>query len=126
MFSDRLGVVFSSLCLCHCLLTPLLIFFLGTNVLLGTLESEWVYKVFLLPVLAIAAISIPKRYIATRNQTMLGFAVFGICVFIGAQFFHGTPELVFTIIGSIGVIGAHLLSLKLLKQDKPSHQMYAE
>jgi NhaP-type Na+/H+ or K+/H+ antiporter len=118
MISDKLGIVFSSLCLCHCLLTPLLILLLGTNALLGTLEHEWVHKIFLLPVLFIAAISLPKRYFATRNQTMLGLAIVGICAFVVAQFFHGMPEVVLTMIGSIGIISAHLLSLRLTKQRK--------
>jgi hypothetical protein len=90
------------------------------------LESEWVHKLLLLPVLLIAAMSLPKRYILTRNQTMLGLAVVGISAIIGAQFFHGTPEVVLTMIGSIGIIGAHLLSLKLLKKGNSSQLINAE
>jgi hypothetical protein len=49
---------------------------------------------------------------------MLGLAIVGICAFVVAQFFHGMPEVVLTMIGSIGIISAHLLSLRLTKQGK--------
>jgi hypothetical protein len=116
MFSDRLGVIFSSLCLCHCLVTPLLILLLGTNALLGTLEQEWVHKLLLLPVFVLAAISLPKRYMHTRNRIILLLSVMGICGFTASLFFHGSMEILFTVVGSVGLISAHLLSIKLMKQ----------
>jgi hypothetical protein len=115
MFRDKLGVVFSSLCLCHCLVTPLLILLVGTNAILGTLEQEWVHKLLILPVLILAATSLPKRYMATRNQSMLVLAIVGVLGFICSQFFHGTAEVLFTMIGSVCLVWAHLLSLRLMK-----------
>jgi hypothetical protein len=119
---DKLGIFFSSLCLCHCLLTPILILLLGTNVFLGTLEHEWVHKLLLLPVVIVALSSIPKRWMATKNQWLLVFSGIGLVALIGAQFNHGVSEVLFTMLGSTCLIGAHLLSIKLVKPSLTSAQ----
>jgi predicted acyltransferase len=96
--------------------TPVLILLLGSGAVLSVLEQEWVHKTLLLPVLLFAALSIPKQWLKTRNQTMLILASVGICAFLSAMFFHGFPEVVLTMIGSACLISAHLISLKLSKQ----------
>jgi hypothetical protein len=112
---DKLGIFFSSLCLCHCLLTPLLILLMGTNLFLGALEAEWVHKLLLLPVLVFALSSIPRRWLATRSQWLLILAGTGFMTIITAQFNHGVNEVWLTMLGTICLISAHFLSLKRAK-----------
>jgi hypothetical protein len=114
---DKLGIFFSSLCICHCLLTPLLILIMGTNMFLGALEAEWIHKLLLLPVLIIALSSVPKRWLATRNQWLLILASAGFITIIAAQFHHGMNEVWLTMLGSTCLIAAHFLSLNLIKPE---------
>jgi hypothetical protein len=112
---DKVGIFFASLCLCHCLLTPVLILVMGTNILLGHLEAEWVHKLLLLPVLVIALSSIPGRWLVTRNQWLLILTSSVFFTIISAQFSHSANEVVLTVLGSICLIGAHFLSLTLAR-----------
>ena len=117
---DKLGIFFASLCLCHCLFTPVLVLLMGTNVFLGLLEAEWVHKLLLLPVLVIALSSIPRRWLVTRNQWLLILASSGLVTIISAQFKHGASEIWLTVLGSICLIGAHFLSLTLARHKATS------
>lgn len=122
---DKFGIFFSSLCLCHCLLTPILILLLGTNTLLGALEHEWVHKLLLLPVVIMALSSIPKCWMATKNQWLLIFSGIGVVALISAQFNHGSSEVLLTMFGSTCLIAAHLLSFKLVNPKTNSTQNLA-
>lgn len=117
---DKFGIFFASLCLCHCLLTPVLILVMGTNILLGHLEAEWVHKLLLLPVLVIALSSIPGRWLVTRNQWLLILTGTGFVTIISAQFNHGANEVSLTVLSSICLIGAHFLSLTLARHKATS------
>lgn len=120
---DKLGIFFSSLCLCHCVLTPILILLLGTNMFLSGLENEWVHKLLLLPVILMALSSIPKRWLATKNQWLLISSGIGLVTLITAQFNHGPSEVLLTMLGSTCLIAAHLLSIKLVnpKTNSPEN-----
>jgi hypothetical protein len=111
---------FAFLCLCHCLLTPLLVLVMGTNVFLGYLEAEWVHRLLLFPVFVIALSSIPKRYLVMRNQWLLILTSSGFVTIISAQFNHGANEVWLTLLGSICLIGAHFLSLTLSRDKATS------
>lgn len=93
--------------------------------LLGTLEHEWVHKVLLLPVVIVALSSIPKRWMATKNQWLLVFSGIGLASLIVAQFNHGIGEVLLTLLGSICLISAHLLSIKLVNLRTTSAQQIA-
>ena len=93
---------------------------MGTNILLGHLEAEWVHKLLLLPVLVIALSSIPGRWLVTRNQWLLILTSTGFVTIISAQFSHGANEVSLTVLGSICLIGAHFLSLTLARHKATS------
>jgi len=112
---DKFGIFFASLCLCHCLLTPLLVLVMGTHLVLGDLVAERVHKLLLFPVFVIALSSIHERYLATRNQWLLILTSSGFITIITAQFNHGENEVLLTLLGSICLISAHFLSLTLAK-----------
>ena len=93
---------------------------MGTNILLGHLEAEWVHKLLLLPVLVIALSSIPGRWLVKRNQWLLILTSSGFFTIISAQFSHGAHEVLLTVLGSICLIGAHFLSLTLARHKATS------
>ena len=114
---DRLGILFSGLCLCHCALTPLLILLLGSSTLLGVVESEWTHKILLLPVFILAIFSLPMAWLKTHNLWILIFSILGISLIITAQFFHGTNEVLLTVLGSMSLVIAHLANIKLRQRN---------
>lgn len=110
--SDRLGMFFSGLCFVHCLATPLLLIFLGTNAFVGLLETPLVHRLLLLPVLTMA---IFQGYNAWKNpQAKLSRILLTVgCVpIVLAQFFHGLPEILLTVVGSLTLISGHFFHLK--------------
>jgi hypothetical protein len=93
---------------------------MGTNILLGHLEAEWVHRLLLFPVFVIALSSIPGRWLVTRNQWLLILTGSGFVTIISAQFNHGANEVSLTVLGSICLIGAHFLSQTLVRH-KAAH-----
>ena len=88
---------------------------MGSNLVLGYLEAEWVHRLLLFPVFVIALSSIPKRYLVARNQWLLILTSAGYITIITTQFNHGANEVSLTVLGSICLIGAHFLSLTLVR-----------
>ncbi|PWW40214.1 MerC mercury resistance protein [Idiomarina loihiensis] len=110
--SDRLGMFFSGLCFVHCLATPILLIFLGTNSLASVLETPLFHRLLLLPVLTMA---IFQGYYAWKNpQAKLSRVLLplGCLAVVIAQFFHDPIEILLTIIGSLTLISGHFFHLK--------------
>lgn len=113
MMRDKLGVLFSGLCIAHCLLVPLMLLLLSGNVVLSALKSEWVHSLFLVPIFIIMMISLPNIWLKTRNSSVLIFALIGAVSLIASRSTHGMSEILLTLLGSSSLIAAHLVSLKL-------------
>lgn len=109
---DKLGIFFSSACIAHCIVVPLLTIAMGGNVLLGLLASEWVHAAIMLPVLVIVGISLPQAWLSSRDPWLLVLAVIGVCFLIVSRNVHELSETLFTVLGSSMIIFAHRLSLK--------------
>lgn len=110
--SDRLGMFFSGLCFVHCLATPILLIFLGTNSLVSILETPLIHRLLLLPVLTMA---IFQGYHAWKNpQAKLSriLLTLGCLPIVIAQLFHGPIEILLTVIGSLTLISGHFFHLK--------------
>ena len=122
---DRLGIFFSSLCFCHCIVTPLFIMFAGASAMGSFLSSEWVHKALLIPVLLMALATLPKAWYLTRDRWILSLATVGLSAMLGAMLFHGAMEVVLTVFGSVSLIIAHRKSLKLQlgKLQSPSQDV---
>jgi len=111
---DLLGVFSSGLCLCHCLLTPLL---LALGVLGGAgalLESEWLHGLLLVPMLMLAALSLPDGWRLHRNRWPLGFAVLGFLLLFVSFASEALLETLLAVSASLLVATAHLLNRQLL------------
>ena len=93
---------------------------MGTNLVFGYLEAEWVHKLLLFPMFVIALGSKPKRYLVTGNQWLLILTSSGFITIITTQFNHGKNEVWLTVLGSICLIGAHFMSLTLARHKATS------
>jgi len=110
---DKLGILFSGACIAHCILVPVLLALVSSNVILGVLASEWVHIALLVPVFIMCLVSLPKAWLQTRSSWILFLAIFGVCLLISSRFTHGFGEVLFTVLGSTSLIIAHGFSLRL-------------
>lgn len=110
---DKLGILFSGLCIAHCLLMPIVMILLSGNALLSVLESEWVHSLLLVPIFIVMMISLPSSWLKTRNPWILVFAILGAVLLLVSRATHGMSEVLLTLFGSSSLIAAHLVSFKL-------------
>jgi hypothetical protein len=116
---DNLGMFFSSLCIVHCVLTPLLaaLGLLGTFAL--DVESPIIHFALISPVILFAISSLPasKKKHGSITPTLLAFL--GISLMLITFFMPEEIELWLMLIASTAVISAHALNKHLLF----SHQL---
>lgn len=115
MIRDKAGIFFSGLCLCHCLLTPVVLLLIGTGALATAFASETTHQILLIPVLFLALYSLPVAWYKSRNRALLILAITGLAWLIAARFFHGYLEVMLTTLGSVSLIAGHIISLKQCK-----------
>ena len=107
---DKLGVVFSGLCLGHCLLTPAFVLLMGVGPVSSALGSEWPHIIFLVIALSLALLSLPKAWRQSRNPMILVLGLLGAASLSAGLLVHGELEVAFTLVGSVCLILAHLYS----------------
>jgi|SRR5579862_2718254 len=109
--ADRAGIIASTLCFIHCLLTPVIL----------SLSSVWVHylpseerfhRLLALIVAAIGCFAIVSGYRKHRRPRVLVLMGAGLsCIFLGAYFGDHLPshvaEVLVTMMGSILMITAH-------------------
>ncbi len=108
---DKLGIFFSGLCICHCLLVPVLVVLVEASQLMSLISSEWIHFALLLPILVLLLSSVPKTYKRTQDRRLIVLSVSGLTAIIAALFFHGPIESMLTVLGSLNLIAAHFISL---------------
>lgn len=108
---DKLGIFFSGLCLCHCIVMPLAIMFLSTSAVLSALHSEWFHQVLLLPVIIFALFSLPQTWLQTKNNWLLTMLITGLGLIFCAQLTKGWTETLLTLFGSLSLIISHIVSI---------------
>lgn len=114
---DKLAVIFSGLCLVHCILTPMIIG--GVMGLVGQLlNSEWVHSVILIPVVALAVLSLPSSYRSHRKHWPMVIAVIAIAALFSAFFLPETLELWLTVPAALLLILAHSWNRILLQKQQ--------
>jgi hypothetical protein len=121
---DIVGAGCSGLCICHCLLTPLL---LASGVFGGSLlflESEWIHRLLLIPVVILAFIAVLSIVKRQSDWMLLIFALFGVGIMLSAivyeERFGESFEQMATIIGGLLLVALHLINRHRLLQT-PSH-----
>lgn len=113
---DLLAASVSGLCILHCFLTPLLLVFGAAGTLSAVLSSEWVHYLLLLPVLLLAALSLPAGRRLHRNNKPAVLAVGGILLLFLALSAPESLESSLTVSAGFLLIGAHLYNRQLCRQ----------
>ena len=104
---DWTGVFFSSLCLVHCVATPIILASAPLWV-----ASEWVHVIFLIALVPITFIASRRAYRVPRRYSVIFFLTTGLAVLIAAVFVEESmgefAEIGLTIVGSLLLIVGHL------------------
>ncbi len=116
--SDVMGASCSGLCVCHCLLTPLLLGsgFLGGGLLF--LESEWIHRLFLVPVVLLALMTVLSLYRRQSDWSLMILAILGLGFMVSAisleHHFGESFEQITTVLGGVLLIAFHLINRRRL------------
>jgi hypothetical protein len=111
---DRWGILLSSLCAIHCLVTPILL--LSLPVLGAYFQSQMVHVVMALFVVPVGAFAFWSGYKHHKKINLLAMGFVGLSLVGGAPLVHDffnvelIREDIMTIFGSAILIGAHLLN----------------
>lgn len=115
---DVVGAGLSVLCMLHCLL-PIVLLSAGTSFgmheVASSMHSEWLHFMFLLPIIGLLVYSIPSAYSNHKNPIPAVIAVIGSVLLVTAIVLGGDAETPLTMVGSVFVIGAHLLNRREIK-----------
>lgn len=111
---DRLGVCASTVCLIHCLATPLAIFFFPSMKGFFSEEAHEVFAVIVISFIAMAIYPLCKRH---THKDIIAIAFAGVGLVLSAIIFEDAMPLIWhyvlTTIGSILLITAHLKNMKV-------------
>lgn len=114
---DLLGAICSSICIVHCLLTPILLLLGVSGVGIAFIESEWVHLVLAVPMVALAFWSIFLGWRAHRQSRPILFAGGGLILLFSSLVIGGQYETYLAVAAGLLLIFAHLFNLKLIKQS---------
>lgn len=113
---DFLGACLSGLCLLHCLLVPLLLTMSGAGVMGAWIGADWVHYVLIAPISLLLVWSLPFAWRQHRHRYPLVIGVTGLSLLLLSLWVSESAEPFFAVIGSLGLISAHLLNGHLLKK----------
>lgn len=119
---DKLAICLSGLCICHCVLTPLLLTLGGLGVIGFIFGSEWVHYLLVVPIAVLAALSLPSSFRLHRLRLPLLLGAAGLLLVITALFNEGPAETWLTIAGSLLLCSAHYYNhyaVRRLKLNNP-------
>lgn len=119
---DKLGICASTLCLIHCLATPILIlFFPAIEDLLGT-SAEHFHTALAVIVVSLVLIAVYPQCRRHGHKDIVAIALIGVGFIIGSLFIENHPlaHHSTTIIGSIFLIIAHFKNMKV-RHNKTEH-----
>lgn len=113
---DIAGAILSTLCICHCLATPLLALVTGAGglgMIAAIAEVEWLHRVLLGGAVTVVALSLPAGFRAHRDCRPLlagtgGVSLMGLALIAGEAF-----EPLLSTLGAMLVVFAHLANRRL-------------
>lgn len=114
---DLLGAICSSMCIVHCLLTPILLLFGISGAGIAFIESEWVHLVLAIPMVALAFWSMLLGWRAHRQSKPILFAGSGLILLFSSLTIGEQYEAYLAVTAGLLLISAHLFNLKLIKQS---------
>lgn len=97
----------------HCLLTPMVIGISAAGVLGEWLAGEWVHQLMFIPVVLLAALSLPGAYKKHKNRWPLLLGGVGVVLLFSALIVEGSLGTLITVAGGCLLIVAHLWNRNL-------------
>ena len=111
---DKLGIFFSGLCVVHCIAVTLILILGGADYFNFLVSTEYlIHPLLLIIVVLIGMFSFPSAYKNHGNKYPIILGVCGSFVLFIALFSPDIFETLFTIIGGVALINAHLWNYKL-------------
>ena len=111
---DKLGVFFSGLCVIHCFAVTLVLFLGGADYLNFLVSTDYlVHPLLLIIVVTIGVFSFPSAYKKHKNKNPIILGFLGSIILFTALFYSNVYEIVFTILGGITLINAHIWNYNL-------------
>jgi hypothetical protein len=109
--ADSLGIWTSSLCVVHCLLTPVVLSLSAVSAHFIPSE-EWVHRTLAFVIAALGGIALLKGYRLHRRRRVLAFMALGLVLIFGTAYFGNllpshAAEVCITLVGSACMIAAH-------------------
>ncbi|MEC9276580.1 MerC domain-containing protein [Alteromonas macleodii] len=121
--SDRLAMLLSSLCVIHCLLTPILLISIPALAGVSILNDETFHQILLFFVLPIGVFALSLGYLHHKNKWVVFAGVFGLTLLsspllvewvgLGHEVLGEYGEVTITVIASFIIVGAHLINYRL-------------
>jgi hypothetical protein len=121
--SDRLAMLLSSLCVIHCLLTPILLISIPALASVSILNDETFHQILLFFVLPIGFLALAVGYLHHKNKWVVFTGVFGLTLLsspllvewigLGHEVLGEHGEVIITIMASLIIVGAHLVNYRL-------------
>ncbi|MDP6881440.1 MAG: MerC domain-containing protein [Alteromonas macleodii] len=121
--SDRLAMLLSSLCVIHCLLTPILLISIPALAGVSILNDETFHQILLFFVLPIGVFALSLGYLHHKNKWVVFAGVFGLTLLsspllvewvgLGHEVLGEYGEVTITVIASCIIVGAHLINYRL-------------
>ncbi len=121
--SDRLAMLLSSLCVIHCLLTPILLISIPALAGVSILNDETFHQILLFFVLPIGVLALSLGYLHHKNKWVVFAGVFGLTLLsspllvewvgLGHEVLGEYGEVTITVIASFIIVGAHLINYRL-------------
>lgn len=120
---DKLGICASTLCILHCLSTPLVLLFfpLAHTEAAETHHIHEIFAMVIIPIILMAVYPTCRRH---GHKDIIALAVIGTIAIILGIILHDAPLFfgeISTVIGSILLISAHIKNMKVRHGKCSSH-----
>lgn len=118
---DKLAIALSSLCVIHCLATPLLLIILPSFGALFVDSHELFHQIILFFVLPVGLLALTAGYRHHHKNAVLGFGLLGLALlFLTAMLGHAhlgeRGETITTVVASLIIAYAHLRNYQLSRR----------
>lgn len=128
--ADRLAMILSSLCVIHCLLTPILLISIPALASVSILNDETFHQILLFFVLPIGAFALSVGYLHHRSKWVVLAGAFGLTLLsspllvewlgLGHEVLGENGEVIITVIASSIIVSAHIVNYRLRKYTRKS------
>jgi len=119
---DRLAIAGSSVCMLHCLVTPIMLILVPVLASTAVADEEfhWILLMFVLPASSLALLLGCRRH---KDWIVLALGILGLTVLVltasfGHDFFGEIGEKVATIVGSVTLAVGHFRNYRLCRHGR--------